>query len=68
MSFIKVPPSGSTSDSTCSVTVSDSSVSDSEADSFTYVASITPQVSSASPLRGGSGGGVTLTIAGTNFP
>lgn len=62
-----MPASSSTSaDESCTVTVSDNGVSDTEP--FTYVASITPQVTSASPLRGGTGGGVALTIIGTNFP
>ncbi len=36
--------------------------------SFTYKAALTPTVSSVSPLRGGTGGGTTLTITGTGFP
>lgn len=62
-----MPASTSTgADESCQVTVSDNEVTDTEP--FTYLSNITPQVSSASPLRGGTGGGVTLTITGTNFP
>ena len=37
------------------------------ADSFTYDDSLTPQVSSVSPQRGGTGGGTSITITGTGF-
>ena len=34
---------------------------------FTYDASLTPSISSAAPLRGGTGGGTQITISGTGF-
>ena len=35
---------------------------------FTYQAALTPTVASVDVQRGGTGGGTTLTIAGTQFP
>jgi len=35
---------------------------------FKYLVSLTPTLSSVSPLKGGTGGGSVLTITGTNFP
>ena len=46
--------------------VSDNGVQDSK--QFNYVAAITPRLSSVQPLRGGTGGGVQITITGTGFP
>ena len=37
------------------------------ASTFNYVASLTPSISSSSPLRGGTGGGTVLTISGSGF-
>ena len=36
--------------------------------SYVYQSSLTATVSAVSPKRGGTGGGTTLTITGTNFP
>ena len=36
-------------------------------DGYTYDASLTPEVTSVSPARGGTGGGVLLTITGSGF-
>ena len=35
---------------------------------FTYLTNLTANVTSISPLRGGTGGGTLLNITGTNFP
>jgi hypothetical protein len=35
---------------------------------FEYKASLTPTITSSSPLRGGTGGGTLLTITGSGFP
>jgi hypothetical protein len=56
----------STSDTTCSLTVTVGELSQSQ--SFVYRTSLTPIVTSISPTRGGTGGGTTLTISGSNFP
>jgi hypothetical protein len=56
----------STSDTTCSLTVNVGEFSQSQ--SFVYRTSLTAIVNSVSPTRGGTGGGTTLTITGTNFP
>lgn len=64
--YCTVPAASSNANQDCAVTVSDNGVTDTEP--FNYVASITPQVTSASPLRGGTGGGTRITIVGTNFP
>ena len=54
----------STSD--CELRVSEKNLQVTE--TFSYVKSITPELSSVSPLRGGTGGGTVLTITGSNFP
>ena len=52
----------------CAVSVSQASGKSVDlADSFTYDDSLTPQVSSVSPQRGGTGGGTSITITGTGF-
>ena len=56
----------SASDTTCSLTVTVGGLSQSQ--SFVYRTSLTATVTSVSPSRGGTGGGTTLTIIGTNFP
>jgi hypothetical protein len=56
----------SLSNQVCSLTVTVGSLSQSV--SYTYNANMTATVSSVSPTRGGTGGGTTLTITGTNFP
>jgi hypothetical protein len=56
----------SVSNTTCSLTVSVGGLTQSV--SYVYQASLTATVTSVSPTRGGTGGGTTLTITGTNFP
>ncbi|CAF3091006.1 unnamed protein product [Rotaria socialis] len=56
----------STSNTICSLTVSIGNATHSV--SYTYSASLTARVTFVSPTRGGTGGGTTLTITGTNFP
>ena len=52
----------------CAVSVSQASGKSVDlADSFTYDDSLTPQVASVSPQRGGTGGGTSITITGTGF-
>ena len=51
----------------CDVSLVQDSGSVSLSSGFSYDASITPTISSASPLRGGTGGGTLLTITGTGF-
>lgn len=53
-------------DSTCVVSVSENSMT--ATSEFTYRVSLTPRLTSVSPLRGGTGGGTLLTIVGTGFP
>ena len=54
------------SDSSCDLVISENNIN--ETRSFNYVRSITPQLTSSLPLRGGTGGGTVLTINGLNFP
>ncbi|CAF5126907.1 unnamed protein product, partial [Rotaria magnacalcarata] len=35
---------------------------------FIYKANLTASITSVSPVRGGTGGGTTITINGNNFP
>jgi hypothetical protein len=56
----------SSSDTSCNLTVTVGSASLSEP--YVYAANLTATVTSVSPTRGGTGGGTTLTITGTNFP
>jgi hypothetical protein len=56
----------SSSNQACSLTVTVGSLSQSV--SYTYQTNSTATVTSVSPTRGGTGGGTTLTITGTNFP
>ena len=51
----------------CDVVVNQDSGNTTAAAAFTYDASITPTITGASPLRGGTGGGTLLTIDGTGF-
>ncbi|CAF4657274.1 unnamed protein product [Rotaria sp. Silwood1] len=50
----------------CNLTVSVDGISKNAL--FTYRANLTATVTSVSPARGGTGGGTTITINGTNFP
>jgi len=56
----------SSTSQSCSLTVTVGSLSNSAA--YVYQASLTATVTSVTPTRGGTGGGTTLTITGTNFP
>ncbi len=56
----------SVSNTTCSLTVLVGGLTQSV--SYVYQASLTATVTTVSPTRGGTGGGTTLTITGTNFP
>ncbi|CAF4567828.1 unnamed protein product, partial [Rotaria magnacalcarata] len=56
----------SVSDTTCSLIVSIGGLT--QTVSYVYQANLTASVTSVSPTRGGTGGGTTLTITGTNFP
>lgn len=66
--LICITPSStaSSSDRSCSLTVSAGSLSQSV--TYVYGNNVTPTISSVSPVRGGTGGGTLLTITGTNFP
>ena len=60
--------SGISNDQTCDVAITlRNEQSDTLAGAFKYVASKTSAISSVSPSRGGTGGGVLLTITGTGF-
>ena len=66
--MFKVPDADTKStDSTCTVLVSENGQTDSTKQ-FTYSFASTPSITSVSPLRGGTGGGTLLTITGTKFP
>ena len=56
----------SSSDTTCNLTVTIAGLVQST--TYTYKADLTATITSVSPTRGGTGGGTTLTIVGTNFP
>ena len=56
----------SSTDSSCSLIVTVGSLSQSTP--YVYAANLTATVSTVTPARGGTGGGTTLTITGTNFP
>ena len=53
-------------DSVCDVIIIENSIK--VQDTFTYLLSLSPALTSVSPLRGGTGGGSILTISGSNFP
>ena len=56
----------SSNDQSCSLVVTVGSLSQSV--SYVYQSNLTATITSISPMRGGTGGGTTLTISGTNFP
>ncbi|CAF3637436.1 unnamed protein product [Rotaria sp. Silwood1] len=66
--LICITPSAtvSSTDQSCNLTVTVGSLSQSI--SYVYQANLTATITSISPTRGGTGGGTTLTITGTNFP
>ncbi|XP_064639845.1 fibrocystin-L-like [Lineus longissimus] len=51
----------------CDIVVSSGSLNVTYGSQYVYTDSLTPTVSSVSPSRGGSGGGTTITVTGTNF-
>ncbi len=53
-------------DRSCSLTVTVGSLSQSVA--YVYGNNLTSTITTVNPVRGGTGGGTTLTINGTNFP
>ena len=55
------------SDLTCNVTVSSMSSTVTITNGYTYVYSLTPQVTSVYPAMGGTAGGTTVTIIGSGF-
>ena len=67
----EVPPNpdrNPRNDATCSVSVTSvSNVVKTLENSYTYRDSLTSTVTAVSPARGGTGGGVRVTIAGTDF-
>ena len=67
INVFKVPPAiNKVADSICPVVISQGGQTASG--TFSYLLSLTPKLTSVSPLRGGTGGGTLLTITGTNFP
>jgi hypothetical protein len=56
----------SLSDTTCNLTVTVGGLV--QTTPYIYKSSLTATITSISPTRGGTGGGTTLTIIGTNFP
>ncbi len=60
------PLSMTPTDTLCNVTVGVDGISKNTA--FTYKTNLTATVTSVSPSRGGTGGGTTITINGTDFP
>ncbi|XP_078542271.1 fibrocystin-L [Lissotriton helveticus] len=64
----EVPPSNGTgSTEVCSVRVINGGDLATLEDAYTYRSSLTPIVNDVTPRRGGTGGGVLLTITGTGF-
>ena len=64
----RAPANSGSATEDCAVSVSQASGKSVDlADSFTYDDSLTPQVASVSPQRGGTGGGTSITITGTGF-
>ena len=51
----------------CDVIVEVDVFSETSSNAYTYDTSLTPTISNVSPRRGGTGGGVRLTITGTGF-
>ncbi|CAF5178052.1 unnamed protein product, partial [Rotaria magnacalcarata] len=66
--LICITPDVSVSDvnSSCNLTVTVDGISKSTY--FIYKANLTASITSVSPVRGGTGGGTTITINGNNFP
>lgn len=51
----------------CDVVVTVAGNTDTMINEYEYAAAKTPTVTSISPLKGGTAGGTTITITGTNF-
>ena len=51
----------------CTVTVTVGDVAKSVSGAYNYVSSLKSTVTSVKPLRGGTGGGTSVTITGTNL-
>ena len=51
----------------CDITFSNGGLTKTLSAAYKYVASMTATITDVQPRRGGTGGGVTLTITGTNF-
>ncbi|XP_048575327.1 fibrocystin-L-like isoform X2 [Nematostella vectensis] len=63
-----VPPHAKQAgDTACAVEVTSGDVTQTLSNAFTYKSSMTSEITSVSPSRGGTGGGVTLTISGSGF-
>ena len=52
---------------TCDVVVTVNGLSKILSNSYEYDADLTPSISGVSPSRGGTGGGTTITVAGSGF-
>ena len=52
---------------TCDVVVTVNGLSKTLSSSYEYDADLTPSISGVSPSRGGTGGGTTITVAGSGF-
>lgn len=54
-------------DKTCDIVVTIGGVSSTITNGYTYVESVTPEITDVSPRRGGTMGGTKITITGTKF-
>ncbi|XP_035665207.1 fibrocystin-L-like [Branchiostoma floridae] len=61
------PTTGGSAQLDCDVEVEDNGVTATLSDGFTYDSSMTPVIDSVSPSLGGTAGGTTITIAGSNL-
>ena len=51
----------------CDIDVTQNGVTQSLVGGYTYDATLTAEITGVSPARGGTGGGTSLTIAGSGF-
>ena len=58
---------GGGSTEVCDVVADVGSAQATDTDAYTYDTSLTPTVTSVDPIRGGTGGGTSVTISGTGF-
>jgi hypothetical protein len=63
---IQVPPNRDNQDNSCELKIVENGLNITS--TFDYRASLTPTITSSSPIRGGTGGGTLLTINGRGFP